>query len=98
MSGLRIPQLELEQAGRAVLPCSVSNLPIPQSDPLVTGQFIQSHWTSGADLIGADADFCAHPKFPAIGEPSRGIPVNRRRINIGEELPRSRFVSGYDAV
>jgi hypothetical protein len=68
ISELRLPQLE--QAERTVLPVgSASNLPIPQPNPFVTGQFVQPHWAAGADLIGADANFCAHAKFPAIGEP-----------------------------
>jgi len=32
-------------------------------------------------LVGADAYFGAETKFTAIGEPRRGVPVNRRGID-----------------
>ncbi len=49
-------------------------------------------------LVGADANFRAETKFTAIGEPRRGVPVNRRGIDFVQEFLSVRGVAGDDDV
>src|SRR5687768_16993181 len=75
-----------------------SNLAIADAHPPVTAQPLQSHRTARANLVRADADLGAHSELAAIGEARGSIPINRRRIHLGEELFRMRFVLRNDAV
>src|SRR6185295_14965932 len=68
------------------------------TDPLVSRQFVQSHRTARADLVGADADFRTHAEFSAVSETRRGVPINRGGIDLIEKSFRRRFVLRHDAV
>ena len=49
-------------------------------------------------FIGADADFRAKPKLAAIGKAGRGIPINRRGIDLAQEPLGQLLIAGNDAV
>src|SRR5665213_2572229 len=75
-----------------------SNLPVADAEPLVAGQFVQTHRAARADFVRADADLRAHAEFAAVGEARARVPINRRRIHFGQELLRVRLVLRHDAV
>src|SRR3989442_8418041 len=58
------------------------NLPLPISHPFVAGEFFQTHRTTRADLVRADANLGAHAEFAAVSEARGRIPIHGRRINL----------------
>src|SRR5262249_23293819 len=42
---------------------SGANLAVADADPLIAGEFLESHGSARSDLVGADADFGAHAVF-----------------------------------
>ena len=55
------------------------------ANDIVTGQFLEAHRSAGMKFIRADADLGAKSEFSAIGESSRGVPIDGRRVDATEE-------------
>jgi hypothetical protein len=50
--------------------------------PLCAGQFLQPHWSSGVQLLGADANLGTETELAAIGEAGRGIHHDHCGVNL----------------
>src|SRR5882672_1426531 len=77
---------------------SCSHLPIPNPNPFVAGQLLETHRATRADFIGADPNFGPHAELAAISESGRGIPIDGGGIDFAEELFGAGFVASHDAV
>src|SRR5262245_32676006 len=77
---------------------SGSDLSVTDADPFIRRQFLKSHRAARTDLVRADADLGAHAEFAAIGETGGSIPIDRRRIDLKQELPRVLLAFCDDAI
>src|SRR5699024_4948479 len=75
-----------------------SHLPGAGDDIFIGAQLLQPHGSPGVELLGGDAHFAAQTELPAVGEPGGGVPVHRRAVHQGEELPGGGLVIGNDGV
>ena len=65
---------------------------------LVTGEFTQTHWASGMELVGGYADFCTEAKLATIGKAGGGVVHDAGGIDGAEELLGFRDTRGYDTI
>lgn len=80
------------------VPASRTGLSVTYDDPLVSGQFLQSHRTAGMQFLCTDAEFGSHAKFAAVGKGSRGIHIHTSGIDALHEVKASGLVFGHDAL
>ena len=65
---------------------------------LVAGEFTQTHWASGVELVGGDTDFRSEAKLTTIGEASRRVVHDAGGIDGAEELLGFRDIRGDDTI
>src|SRR6266704_4407872 len=74
------------------------HLAVAEANPLVTGEFLQTHRPARADFVGANSNLRAHAELAAVSEPRRGIPIDGGGIDLIQELFRARLIASNDAI
>ena len=55
------------------------------NDVLISGQLLQTHGTTGMELLSGNAHFTAKTEFTAVSETGGGIDINRGAVHTGGE-------------
>ena len=53
-----------------------SHLSFALDEPFVGGDLLESHWSAGAELLGADAYLCSQTELGTVGEAGRCVPID----------------------
>ena len=60
-------------------------MPISSHDPLVAREFAESHWATGMQFLGTDADFGPESKLIAVGKSRGGIGIDGSGVDFVEK-------------
>lgn len=94
---VRMPLEQHLNSSLFTLRSSRSNLPIASNQPLVSGDFLQCHWTTSAKLLGTDSYLRAESKLGSIGETGRCVDIYTSGIHHHLEFLLCFLVVGHDA-
>lgn len=71
---------------------------VPDADPLVGREFLESHRSACMELLRTDGDFGSQSKLAAIGEASACVDVHSGRMDFVDELVGVAEMLGQDRV